>query len=122
MYHEDWLIRQIRFFFEAIARVLFNKEKVSYVIENPEDMNQSDALHARLLELIGEGRLNEAENLLFEGISSHIPDGLLLAADFYQRLNGMSDEALESCGFSRQEIQDGMKDALRVYGVSELFE
>ena len=117
MYHMDWLMSQIRLLAAAIARAVFHKDAIVYEADTVTQHHADDALFKQLLALIDEGKLNEAEDLLFEALQPDHKNLLLLAVDFYQRLNQMSDEALERCQFSRQEIYDGLRDAQHVYGL-----
>lgn len=66
--------------------------------------------------LIGEGRLNEAENLLFEKIEAQPnPAYLQVAIDFYTSLDNLSDETLNNAGFPRDEIVEGLGDIKKIY-------
>lgn len=75
-------------------------------------------LHRRLLQLLKEGKINEAENMLFEEVDTNDIKYLELALDFYNRLNEMDDEFLENNNFSRKEVEEGLKDLLKEFGIS----
>lgn len=114
---QDWLMRQIQVLVALIAQLIFHRSTISYEIKDEDRHTLADQLHQKLLELIDSGMLREAEQLL---LGSLIPDDrqqLLLAVDFYQRLNELDDGQLEECGFSREEIDNGLHKALEVCGV-----
>ena len=120
---KDWLMRQIEIMGRTLAKMLFNKDSTDYVIIDYLLHRDSDLIYGELLKLIGAGKLNEAENLLFEKINEEIEanpdknDYLEVAIDFYSRLNNMSDKALEECDFDRSEIEDGLREVSEIYNV-----
>jgi hypothetical protein len=118
MFQEDWMMRQIRYSIQFIARLLFNKDVISYEVRDIYHQTETDMLYARLTGMIDEGRVNEAENLLFEALDASDTNHLILALDFYSRLNDMSDEELEACAFSRDEIESGLSDIKTQFGIS----
>ena len=72
-----------------------------------------------LLRMIDSGQINAAEDRLFELIESGIWDTDQTAAliiSFYDYLNVKKDDFLESSGFSRAEILQGLDEALRMIG------
>ena len=124
MITEDYLMRQIEIIGRTLAKLLFNKNSTDYVIIDYQQFNETDIIHSKLRELIDEGKINEAENLLFEYIEEELednPDGreyLEVAIDFYSRLNELNDDILENCGFEREEISEGMREAAEIYGIN----
>jgi hypothetical protein len=118
MYHEDWLMSQIRLLAAAIARAVFRRDAVLYEIRDQVQQTETDKLHLHLLRLLDAGQINEAEDLLFEALRPGDKDLLLLAVDFYQRLNALRDDELEQNGFSRQEIYEGLSDVQQIYGLN----
>lgn len=114
-YQEDWLMRQILSTTEAIARVIFGKTDADYVEDG--EFAETDELHSRLLKLLDERRINEAENLLYEQADPDDIACLLVATDFYSRLGRMKEAELEESDFSLEEVQSGLEDFAGRYGV-----
>lgn len=56
--------------------------------------------------------------MLFEEVDTNDIKYLELALDFYNRLNEMDDEFLENNNFSRKEVEEGLKDLLKEFGIS----
>jgi hypothetical protein len=80
------------------------------------NLSASGLLQLQLLTLIGEGRLNDAENLLLEKITAQPdPAYLPVALDFYTQLDNLSDAALTSANFSRAEIGEGLANLKKLY-------
>ena len=117
-------MRQIEMMGRALAKLIFNKDTTEYIIIDYQHLNTADLFHKQLLALIDDGKLNEAENLLFEKMQEEVEgdtgrkDYLEIAADFYTRLNDMSDKILDKCGFEREEIDEGLREAAELYGVN----
>jgi len=118
MFQEDWAMRQIRYAIQFIARLLFNRDIVSYEIRDIYNQTETDMLYIHLNTMIDEGRINEAENMLFDMLDNNDTNNLILALDFYSRLNDMSDEELEAREFSREEIESGLNDIKAQFGIS----
>ena len=125
--HQDFLMRQIEIVARTLAKLIFDKDTPEYIIVNDDGFSEADLLLKDLAGLVGEKKINEAENLLFENIYDEIeaneanpdlPEGrvcLEVAIDFYTRLNNLSDKFLEECGFDRNEVDDGLRTAAAIY-------
>ena len=118
MYYEDWIMRQIRMMVAAIVKTVFGKDAVSYAVTDPANKTQTDELYLHLTTLLESGHINEAEDLLFDALDPGDQTLLLLAVDFYQKLNALSDEELAAHAFSRAEIRDGLQEVQQIYGLS----
>ncbi|MCL1858886.1 MAG: DUF6483 family protein [Oscillospiraceae bacterium] len=124
MITEDYLMRQIEIIARTLAKLIFNKESTEYVIIDYQLFKETDVIHNQLLELIDDGDINKAENLLFEKIEAELeenPGGreyLEVAIDFYARLNELSTRFLDDCGFEREEIDEGLKEVSEIYGIN----
>jgi len=117
-------MNQIEIVARTLAKLIFNKDSTEYVIMNWQIQTDTDMIVSKLRELIDEGKINEAENLLFDNIDEEIAENedgrkyLEVAIDFYSRLNDLSDKTLEEFGFERQEIDEGIREVAEMYGVS----
>ena len=118
MYYEDWIMRQIRLMVAAIVKTVFGKDAAAYAVTDPANKTQTDVLYLHLTTLLESGQLNEAEDLLFEALDPGDQTLLLLAVDFYQQLNALSDEELAAHTFSRMEIRDGLMEVQHIYGLN----
>ena len=70
-----------------------------------------------MLRKIDDGKINEAENDLFELVEDKTKDSLLTGIIFYSHLNDKDDVFLESNDFSRDEVEDGIKHLLSEYDI-----
>lgn len=110
-FENDWIMRQINTLVQFAARVVFKKDAVSYEIEDEDRLTDTDRLYLRLRELLKEGKICEAEDLLFDNYADS-KEYLTLALDFYQTISKMTDDELEQHNFSRQEIYNGLKEVV----------
>ncbi|MBU5427450.1 hypothetical protein KQI41_13745 [Tissierella pigra] len=117
MYHQDWIMRQITSFIHMIGKVLFKKDSVELNIHGESNSEKVHILYERLINLINNLKVNEAEDLLFENIETNDLIYIKIAMDFYDKVNKLSDEELEEADFSREEIKLGLEDILRLYGI-----
>jgi hypothetical protein len=114
---QDWMMRQIKAIADAIAALIFGKANVSYRIQDEANHTETDVVFLLLNEMLDNGNINGAEDMLFEKLDPNNTNYLLLAVDFYQRLNDKADDALKRCGFSRDEIEDGLTEVTKIYGI-----
>ncbi len=112
MFQDDYIMRQIEMLTRFISNVLLQGDTTDTSISVDEEgyIEESDFLSYRLNGLLLEGKINEAENLLFEAIEES-PKRVYLktAMDFYETLGSLSDEQLERGDFSRDEIVEGLQ-------------
>ncbi len=116
-FQKDYLLRQIEDMVRFIAKVLFGKDLFKYEIIDEANLTQTDMLYAKLTALVSQRKLCEAEDLLYESIESGNADHARIALDFYDTINALSDDELESSNFSREEIRDGLKQITAILGV-----
>ena len=69
-----------------------------------------------LKKLVAEGKFNEGENFLFEEAKKNItPRVFNIGTWFYETLNEKEDEELLKANFTREEIEDGLKDFKKIF-------
>lgn len=115
MLEEDWIMRQINDMVQFLAGTILRKSTTRY--EPGQVETAGDRLHARLTDLLDEGRVDEADRLLRAQADPHDPRYLELVVDFYDRLNHMSDTALEAAGYERDTAEEGLRQAARDSGI-----
>lgn len=118
MLEQDYIMKMIRDTIKFLAKIVFNKDTIVYQLPQLEEYTQTDYLHRQLLSLIEKGKINEAENVLFEELNPENKKDIELALDFYERLNSLDDDFLEKNNFSREEIEQGLKAVAKKLGIS----
>ncbi|NLY45052.1 MAG: hypothetical protein GX053_03555 [Tissierella sp.] len=110
-------MRQINTMIQLLGRILFKKDNVKFNIQDESNSTEIQLLYENLLGLINEGKINEAEDLLFENISVDDLIYMKVALDFYDRLNRLDEDELENADFSRDEIRSGLEDVMDLYSI-----
>lgn len=132
MFEQDYIMRLIHEVVRAILSCIFRikedaEERQILTETELEDYNE-------LIRLADAGRINEAENLLYEKLDdmdygmeslqeqkepeepcSSI-ENMKTALLFYEHINDYTDDFLEESRFSREEIKDGIAQILKRYG------
>ena len=116
MNKKDWLLNQIDDLIDFLVKVFLNQTTTEYLPENIVN-SSSDELYNLLDKLICDKKINEAENLLFDKIDVQNPKHLAIAINFYDKLNKLTDETLDSSNYSREEINQGLNDILDKFGI-----
>ncbi|MBE6083196.1 MULTISPECIES: DUF6483 family protein [Tissierellales] len=120
MIKEDYLIRMIKDLIKTIAKFFFGSDSVTYQLPDEREYTETDYLYQQLVDMINQGDINEAEDLLYEKLDPQNKKYLELGLDFYSKLNNLTDEYLASHNYSRDEIELGLKTLVEKFGDSGL--
>lgn len=94
---------------------LFYKQKQDKFLDF-ESLSGDDMIYIVLKKLVAEGKFNEGENFLFEEAKKNItPRVFNIGTWFYETLNEKEDEELLKANFTREEIEDGLKDFKKIF-------
>ena len=121
MFEEDYIMRQIREMVRMLLKLLFQMDLEEDSEELLRGTKENEVLR-ELLEMVDDGRINEAENRVYELCEDGEMANLKVMLLFYDYLNGKSDEYLEECEFSREELEEDMRDLLAGFGLSDMAE
>ena len=121
MLQDDYILRQIREMVRAVMKMLF---QVSASELTPEVIEDTDArqILTNLNDLVDNGRIDDAENQLYEMTCEGDRQNLEIGLLFYYHLNSKNDEFLEANNFSREEIMTGIQDLADRYNLSGIAE
>lgn len=117
MFEQDYLMRTIHDFTRMLARILFGKDTSEYEFTEEEAWEDADLWYRNIRELADKGEINQAENLLYERLDGEDRRYLEMALDFYSHINENDLDYLDDHDFSREEIQEGLDRAMKIYGV-----
>jgi hypothetical protein len=73
-----------------------------------------------MVNMVDDGKVNEAENEIFEMTENLDPNYLEVALLFYSYLNDKSDKFLEDNNFSRDEVKEGLETIVSRYGLKSI--
>lgn len=121
-YQTDSAMRQIEMLTRYLARVVFKKDILSYKIVDLDNLSQTDLLYEKIMRLTNDNNICEAENVLYDMLDTDNQKHFEIAVDFYQTINKLSNNALEECNFSREEINEGLNKILKLYNIQNPFE
>lgn len=92
-YENDVIMRQVRDMARMLAKILFGKDTPTYELEQNEIQTSSDDLYSRLIAMVKQGKINQAENVLYDELDRDEDSTIEVALGFYDYLNGTA------CGF-----------------------
>ncbi|MCM1132903.1 MAG: DUF6483 family protein [Ruminococcus flavefaciens] len=119
MFEQDYIMRQIHQMIKILVRVLFNVDDETpslSLIQNTEAKETA----GNLLRKADYGNIAEAVSELSELVKNETMDNLLIGIVFYSYLNEKDDDYLETNGFSRDSIENGIKYLLSEYGLETM--
>ncbi len=119
MFEQDYVMRLIKEMVRAILKLLFHIDTESPTIELLENKEGKETLQ-NLSDMIDDGKINEAENRLYDLISDTDMNSLEIALLFYSYLNDKTDDFLEENDFSRDEIKLGLENVADRFGLSSI--
>lgn len=119
MFEQDYVMRLIKEMVRAILKLLFDIDTESPTVELLENKEEKETLE-NLLDMVDAGKINEAENRLYDLISDTDMESLEIALLFYSYLNDKTDEFLEVNDFCRAEIKLGMENVADVFGLNSI--
>ena len=119
MFEQDYIMRMIKEMVRTILKLLFNIDTESPTAELLENKEEK-ALLEKLLDMVDDGCINEAENLLYDILDTCESSGLIMALLFYSYLNDKTDEFLEENDYKREEIRQGMESIADRFGLSDI--
>lgn len=121
MFEQDYIMRVIKEMIRAILKLLFSLDTDSPTMELLSEEEQVETTE-KLLEMVDAGKINEAENALYELTADGDRNYLAVALLFYSYLNDKEDGFLEAHGYSREEIGMGLKSLISRCGLNGMAE
>ena len=95
---------------------LQDKMKIPKFIENC----TRSSLYEQLTHMIDVGEINEAENELLDAIDANEKSDLEMELGIYDYMNDKEDSFLEQYDYTREEIEDGIKSVMVLFGYIHL--
>lgn len=127
MVENDYMMRIIHEMVRTLIMLIFHKNQ-----ETEEELIFLDGVnqdfYQRLCQLADEGKINEAENMLYQSLEENEGDregtmeNLKVSLAFYDHLNSKSNDFLETHNYSREEVEEGILSVMKLYGYGELAE
>lgn len=121
MFEQDYIMRLINEMVRAILKLLFNIDTDSPTDELLKESEEKETLD-NLYDLVDAGKINEAENMIYDLTETGEMAKLEIALLFYAYLNDKDDDFLEINDFSREEVKNGLTDIASRYGLNGIVE
>lgn len=117
---KDYYMRIVHELVRMLIRLVFSKD----IDRDDEEAVPLEVMekYKKLISMIDDGQINEAENVLLDGLEPDSRAYFELALMFYEKLNGKTDEFLEEHDYSREEVTDGIKYVVDFYGYGSLMD
>ena len=117
---KDYIMRMIKEMVSVLFSILLGKQYVSVDEERKNGYEVSGTDLNDLLDMIDNGQINEAENLMLDDIDYSDKKELVAALLFYQYLSEKKKDFLWDHDYSDEEILDGAKQILQKAGYGNI--
>lgn len=117
---KDYIMRMIKEMVSVLFSILLGKQYVSVDEERKNGYEVSGTDLNDLLDMIDNGQINEAENLMLDDIDYSDKKELAAALLFYQYLSEKKKDFLQDHDYSDEEILDGAKQVLQKAGYGDI--
>lgn len=118
-FEKDYIMRLVREMVRTLLKLLFGVDTSRSMEDVIKDAEEKQLLE-RLLIMIDEGLINEAENELYEitldGDRTHLKTALV----FYYHLAGKDEDFLLQHGYTQDEVKEGAEDLIERYGIRDI--
>ncbi len=124
MFEQDYIMRMIKDMIRALLKMLFDIDTDSPSFDMVGDAEVQSRL-LRLSHMVDDGDIINAQNEICKITSDDDMQNLKTALFFYAYLNEKDDDFLTANGYSRDEIETGIRELAEKYQVtyiSNLFE
>ena len=117
---KDYIMRMIKEMVSVLFSIIFGKQYVSVDEERKNGYEVSGTDLNDLLDMIDNGQINEAENLMLDDLDYSDKKELAAALLFYQYLSEKKEDFLQDHDYSDEEILDGAKQVLQKAGYGDI--
>ena len=117
---KDYIMRMIKEMVQVLFSLVFGKKYVSVELEDENKYEVSGNTLKYFFDMIDQGDINEAENLLLEDLDYTNKEEVMAAAFFYQHLREKDDDFLRRNDYTKEEVLFGFKQLLEKSGYKDL--
>mgnify|MGYP003279531965 FL=1 len=117
---KDYIMRMVKEMVQVLFSLVFGKKYVSVELEDENKYEVSGNTLKYFFDMIDQGDINEAENLLLEDLDYTNKEEVMAAAFFYQHLSQKDDDFLRRNDYTKEEVLFGFKQLLEKSGYKDL--
>ena len=119
---KDYIMRMIKEMVRVLFSLMLGKQYSQVELQDENKYEVSGKKLREFKDMIDQGKINEAENLLLESIDYKNKDEVAAAVLFYQYLDQKEDGFFKENDYSREEILEGLKQLAERAGYREICE
>ena len=112
MLRDDFDLRLTNELIETYLKIAYGIKPGCW-LDAEKGLLQENTLYPKLKQMINDGNINDAEDILYEYANPINPD--IFGLFFYYDLNRMADAELEAADFTRDEVKEGVQELLKIY-------
>ena len=116
----DYIMRMIKEAARVLFSLIFGKKYTQIELPKENKFSVSGSSLDDLTELVDQGKLNEAENILLENLDYENPEELAAAVLFYEYVSEKGQEFLQAHDYSLEEAAEGIKQIAEYAGYGAL--
>lgn len=117
---KDYIMRIIKEMVRVLFSLMLGKQYVSVEQEAENEYELSGKKLDELLEMVDNGEINEAENLILDSIDYSNKNELATAALFYQYLSEKNEDFLQKNNYSKEEVLEGINHIMQKAGYNDV--
>ena len=116
----DNIMRRIKEAAREIFSLIYGKKYTQVELPKENKFSVSGSSLDDLTELVDQGKINEAENILLENLDYENPEELAAAVLFYEYVSEKGQEFLQAHDYSLEEAAEGIKQIAEYAGYGAL--
>ncbi len=116
----DYIMRMIKEAARVLFSLIFGKKYIQVELPKENKFSVSGSSLDDLTELVDQGKINEAENILLENLDYENPEELAAAVLFYEYVSEKGQEFLQAHDYSLEEAAEGIKQIAEYAGYGAL--
>lgn len=112
MVQKDYISKTIKDMVQLLSKIVLQKNLP------PIERDQTEFFRNEFITMAKEGKVNEAENLLYENLNVKDLTYYERGLEFYSYLNELDEELLSKYDYTSEEILQGIKDLTEEFQVT----
>lgn len=118
-FEKDYIMRLVREMVRTLLKLLFDIDTSRSMEDVIQEFEEKQLLE-RLLRMIDEGKINEAENEVYDitcdGDRIHLKTALI----FYYHLATKDEDFLLQHGYTQEEVKEGVESLVERHGIKDI--
>lgn len=119
---KDYIMRIIKEVVRVLFSLILGKQYKSVELQDANQYEVSGKTLEELQEMVDQGLVNEAENMLLENMDYANQQEMIAAVLFYQYIGEQDADFLRAHDYSKEEALDGLKRVAERAGYGEMSE